>query len=185
MKAPAMSTGEQQPIRANSKSANLPVTRNRRLQCSSISRPRIADWFELAVECAAFLVWRLSESGARIRFMTQRWSPENVSDIRYSEIFGYGGAFSGLKPASPHEHTLQIALSSRPGELAEAGWTSARIVVPDMLHVGADTIAAGRSESGDGADSITIAEKIEMEAPALDVGSGPDRNSRAARSEPR
>lgn len=109
-------------------------------------------WFERAVECSAFLVWRLSERGARIRFVTQKWSRDDATTYDILRYLATVEPLSGSKPASPHEYTLQIALSSRPGELAKAGWTRARIVVPDMLHVGADAIAAGGSETGDGAD---------------------------------
>jgi uncharacterized protein (DUF58 family) len=33
--------------------------------------PEAADWFESAVDCAAYLAWRIVERGARVRFRTQ------------------------------------------------------------------------------------------------------------------
>lgn len=105
------------------------------------------DWFERAVDCSAFLVWRLSETGTRIRFMTQRWSPDDASAYDILRYLATVEPSRGLKPTFPHEHTLQIALSSRPEELADAGWTRARIVTPDILYMGADDSGSAISGS--------------------------------------
>lgn len=96
------------------------------------------EWFERAVDCSAFLIWRLSERGARIRFLTQRWSPEYVSAYDILKYLAIVEPSLGLKPAVPHEHTVQIALSSRPQEMAEAGWPLARVVTPDTLRAPAE-----------------------------------------------
>lgn len=109
-----------------------------------------SEWFERAVECSAFLVWGLSERGARIRFVTQRWAPENVTAYDILKYLALVEPERGLKPAIPHEHTLQIALSSRPEELAEAGWLHDRIVTPDILRAGADTSGGPSAGSGSG-----------------------------------
>jgi uncharacterized protein (DUF58 family) len=92
-----------------------------------------AQWFEVAVDCSAYLVWQLSERGVRVRFLTQRWSPENahVYDIlRYLAVVEPN---LGLKPALPHERTLQIAFSTRPAELADVGWSHHRVITPDAF----------------------------------------------------
>jgi uncharacterized protein (DUF58 family) len=93
-------------------------------------------WFERAIDCCAFLAWRLTERGARLRFLTQRWAPENAGVYDILKYLAVVEPCHGSKPAIPDEHTLQIALSSRPRELMEAGWVRARVVTPDTL--GAD-----------------------------------------------
>jgi hypothetical protein len=110
------------------------------------------EWFEDAVDCCGFLVWRLSERGARIRFLTQRWAPEDASAYDILKYLAVVEPCRGLKPAIPHEHTLQIALSTRPEKLAEAGWTHARLVTPDTLRAGANDGAGSDAETGDGAN---------------------------------
>ena len=102
------------------------------------------DWFEQAVECCAFLVWQLSEKGRRIRFMTQRWSPDAASAYDILKYLAVVEPSQGLKSAIPHEQSVYIAISSRPGELAEAGWSRARMVSPQFLRDGSDN----RRESG-------------------------------------
>ncbi len=98
-----------------------------------------SDWFEVAVDLSAFLVWRLAEKGARIRFMTQRWMPEDADVYGILKYLAVVDPSRGLKPAIPNEYSLQIALSTRPQELAEAGWSLARIITPDSLRESASS----------------------------------------------
>jgi uncharacterized protein (DUF58 family) len=94
------------------------------------------EWFERAVDCCAFLLWHLSEQSVRIRFMTQRWTREDVNVYDMLRYLAVVEPCRGLKPALPHEYTLQIALSARPDELAEAGWSLARVLTPAVLDAG-------------------------------------------------
>lgn len=112
-----------------------------------------SEWFEDAVDCCGFLVWRLTERGVKIRFLTQRWAPEEASAYDILKYLALVEPCRGLSPAIPHEHTLQIALSVRPEKLAEAGWARARMVTPDTLRAGANTNATTESnrETGNGA----------------------------------
>lgn len=97
-----------------------------------------AEWFELAVECCAFLTWRLFEKGARIRFLTQRWNPDDPHVYDILKYLAVVEPCHGLKLVIPNEHSFQIALSTRPGELAEAGWSLARIITPGSLGAAAN-----------------------------------------------
>jgi uncharacterized protein (DUF58 family) len=101
------------------------------------------EWFERAVDCCAFLVWRLAEKGVRVHFMTQRWSPEDASVYDILKYLAVVEPHRGLKLAIPHEYTLQIAISTRPNELAEAGWMRARMVGPDDLGANDDREPTG------------------------------------------
>jgi uncharacterized protein (DUF58 family) len=100
------------------------------------------EWFEVAIDCSSFLVWRLSERGIRVRFITQRWAPEDAHAYDILKYLAVVQPSPGLKPAIPHEQTLQIAFSTRPSELAEAGWVHHRIFTPDTFR----TPAAERNE---------------------------------------
>jgi uncharacterized protein (DUF58 family) len=98
-----------------------------------------SEWFELAIDCSAFLVWRLSERGIRVRFITQRWAPEDAHAYDILRYLAVVQPSLGLKPALPHERTLQIAFSTRPAELAQVGWHHHRVVTPDTLGAPAAT----------------------------------------------
>lgn len=95
-------------------------------------------WFEKAVECAAFLVWRLSERAARLRFRTQRYElylPE-MGDA--CEVLRYLALVQPLRGRPPqpsgHEECSQVLLSAQPeSRLRELGWRGARIVGPELL----------------------------------------------------
>ena len=100
--------------------------------------------------------------------MTQRWRPEDAQCIRYPEILAVVEPSLGLKPAIPHERTLQIAFSSRPTELAEAGWTYPRVVTPDFCRAPATKMnPRTRRHWSRSRRTITIVEKIETETPAF------------------
>ena len=81
--------------------------------------------------------WR--SAAYAIRFMTQRWAPEDASVYDILKYLAVVEPHRGLKPSIPHEHTLQIALSTRPNELAEAGWMRARMVTPADLGANGDS----------------------------------------------
>lgn len=111
------------------------------------------EWFERAVECAAFLVWRLNEKGARVRFLTQRWSADEASVYDILKYLALVEPAHGLNPAIAHDRTLQIALSTRPEVLVEAGWYRDRVVTPDMLIIPGPDAGSRRDEkTGAGAN---------------------------------
>jgi len=97
--------------------------------------PECEGWFEKAVECCAFLIWRLSERAARVRFRSQ------LFDITLPEM---GDAYSVLRylavvtpvrgralPPPGAEESSRLVFSARPPEqIREAGWDPARLVGP-------------------------------------------------------
>lgn len=93
-------------------------------------------WFEHAVECCAFLAWRMSERAARLRFRTQLFDitlPEMgdvYSVLRYLATVSPVRGQPPLKPGM--EESSQLVFSARPAStLRQAGWEQARIVGPD------------------------------------------------------
>ncbi len=100
--------------------------------------PARAEWFEHAVDCCAFLVWRVTERAARVRFLTQEYDitlPE-MGDVY--DVLRYLALVTPLRgkplPAPGPEESSQVVFSARPPEqLRELGWENARIVGPDDL----------------------------------------------------
>ena len=100
------------------------------------------DWFERAVDCSAFLVWRLSLNNTRMRFVTQRWEvhvPDSGSVYTILRYLARVAPSLGLETPIPDEHSsFQIALSPNAARVVEAGWTHARVLGLDDL-TGADS----------------------------------------------
>jgi len=99
--------------------------------------PALEDWFEQAVECCAFLVWRVTERASRVRFRTQRFDmtlPE-MGDV-YS-VLKYLAVVSPLRRAPAlapgREESSKVVFSARSAQrLRELGWEGARIVAPGV-----------------------------------------------------
>ena len=106
------------------------------------------EWFERAVDCCAFLVWRLAERGVRIHFITQRWAPEDAGVYDILKYLAVVEPHRGLKPSIPHEHTLQIALSTRPNESAS---TSRPPALPPSMAASAPPPASTCKAAGSSA----------------------------------
>lgn len=114
------------------------------------------QWLDQAADCCAFLCWRLSARGARIRFATQR------ADLRVPEAADVYGILKYLAqveplrrqtPVHPYEDSsFKILFSMAPENLADSGWQGARVVGPDAFRefaAGADgNSAPTRSERG-------------------------------------
>lgn len=94
--------------------------------------PNEVAWLERAIDCCAFLCWRLSATGARLRLVSQN------ADIRLPE---QGSIYTILKflaeteparsqvPVYPHEaNSYQIVLSLSEQGAREAGWPRARVI---------------------------------------------------------
>jgi uncharacterized protein (DUF58 family) len=97
-------------------------------------------WFETAVECAAFVAFRLSESGHRVRLLTQNFDLASPAEGDIHAILTYlalvssraGARTPGPDPSSP----LQIVLSANPERVSALGWglgQGSRILGPDSL----------------------------------------------------
>jgi uncharacterized protein (DUF58 family) len=94
------------------------------------------EWFERAVDCSAFLAWRLLEREARLRFSTQEFkiSVPATGDIytilRYLALVAPRQA---EPPAGPdEEHSYRIVFTARPQHFVES-WAAACIVDPGVL----------------------------------------------------
>ncbi|MGC8793089.1 MAG: DUF58 domain-containing protein [Bryobacteraceae bacterium] len=104
--------------------------------------PGREDWFEKAVECCAFLVWRLSERAMRLRFRTQRFEivlPEMGDACDVLRYLALVTPSRGQPPVPRSEADCSLVIfSARPErELHELGWIQARIIGPGELTAAA------------------------------------------------
>jgi uncharacterized protein (DUF58 family) len=100
--------------------------------------PALEEWFEQAVEACAFLVWRMAERGARVRFSTQEFDVSIPEGGDVYTILKYLATVSPgrRKPAIPpqDENSCQIVFTAADADLmAEAGWGQARLIGPGSL----------------------------------------------------
>jgi uncharacterized protein (DUF58 family) len=108
------------------------------------------EWFEEAIECVAYLSWRLAAKGGRLRLVTQNCDLRLPESADVYTIFKYLAQASPLRSkkvlVQPHaESSFQILFSAAPEALADAGWHAARIVTPER------TAAAATSTGPDAA----------------------------------
>ena len=98
-------------------------------------------WFETAVECAAFVAFRLSETGHRVRLLTQDFDLASPAEGDIYAILTYLALVSsrtGARAPGPDQSSpLQIVLSANPERMSALGWgrgQGSRILGPDALE---------------------------------------------------
>ena len=83
-------------------------------------------WFEAAVDCAAFLAWRLAEGGAQIRFRTQDYDVSAPAEADIYTILKYLALVSprrGKPPAAPDDPgSFHLVFSSNVQRMLALGW---------------------------------------------------------------
>jgi uncharacterized protein (DUF58 family) len=100
-------------------------------------------WFEQAVDCCAFLVWRLSQQDAGIRFQSQDCQirvPEEGDVYTILKYLALVDPLRGKAPEPPiDEQSFQIVFSSDPSAIEASGWTPARLLRPGDPALGVDS----------------------------------------------
>jgi len=98
------------------------------------------EWFETAVECCAYLAYRLSGLGAQIRFRTQqhdRAVPEDGDIYSILRLLALVAPARGKMPASPDDDPyFHIVFTRHPNRMAAAGWNedeNGRILGPQAF----------------------------------------------------
>jgi uncharacterized protein (DUF58 family) len=96
-------------------------------------------WFEHAIDCCAFLTWRLSEQGASIHFRSNGFvfrQPEDgdiYTILKYLALVYPQAAAEAEAPLD--ETSYKIVFTPSPRRFSEAGWMGARVLGPDELPV--------------------------------------------------
>ncbi|MCC6394474.1 MAG: DUF58 domain-containing protein [Bryobacterales bacterium] len=118
------------------------------------------EWLERAIECCAFLCWRLASRNARLRFATQERDirlPENGDIYTILKYLAQVKPLRARTVVYPHEETsFKIVFSLSKSPTLEAGWSSARILGRNAFEPPpAGSSGPGvnrRTETGTGAD---------------------------------
>jgi uncharacterized protein (DUF58 family) len=94
-------------------------------------------WFELAVDCCAFLAWRLSNRGTAIHFRSQGFDFRQPQEGDIYTILKYLALVypqRGSSTEAPLEESgYRIVFSPSPGRFREAGWAGARMVGREIV----------------------------------------------------
>jgi uncharacterized protein (DUF58 family) len=99
-------------------------------------------WFESAVDCSAYLAFRLAERGAQIRFCTQEFDLSFPDEGDIYSILKYLALVSpmrGKAPAAPDDpSSFQIVFSANPARMSSLGWgigeeRGARMIGPEAF----------------------------------------------------
>src|SRR5215469_15882070 len=94
-------------------------------------------WFEEAVECCAFLAWRLSNRGTAIHFHAQGFDLRQPHEGDIYNILKYLALVypqRGDSPEAPFdESNYKIVFTPSPERFQKAGWMGARMVSPETF----------------------------------------------------
>jgi uncharacterized protein (DUF58 family) len=106
----------------------------------------LADWFEHAIDCAAFLSWRLALDGIRVRLRTQDADLRAPDEADVYAILKYlalaSPAFSKLPGIVHDPRRFQIILSAQPARFQdEVIDDGVRVLGPDELPLAAASTA--------------------------------------------
>ena len=99
-------------------------------------------WFEHAVNCCAFLAWRLSSQGASIHFRSHGYDVRQPEEGDIYTILKYLALVHPQRANGPEapldDTTYKIVFTPSPRQFADAGWVHARLLSPDVLPVPTD-----------------------------------------------
>jgi uncharacterized protein (DUF58 family) len=100
--------------------------------------PELDAWFEHAVDCCAFLAWRLSNQGAAIHFRSNGIALRQPEDGDIYTILKYLALVypqSAAAPEAPLDaNSYQVVFTVAPQKFSESGWAGARILSPGVLR---------------------------------------------------
>jgi len=104
-------------------------------------------WFEHAIDCCAFLAWRLSNQGVAIHFRSHGFDFRQPEDGEIYAILKYLALVYPQRAADTEgprdEMSYQIVVTPSPRRFLEAGWRGARIVSPESLPLTSSQTVSG------------------------------------------
>jgi uncharacterized protein (DUF58 family) len=96
-------------------------------------------WFEHAVNCCAFLAWRLSTQGASIHFRSNGYEFRQPEDGDIYTILKYLALVYPQRADAVegplNDASFKIVFTPSPRAFRDAGWLQARVLDPDVLPV--------------------------------------------------
>ena len=101
--------------------------------------PELDAWFEHAVDCCAFLAWRLSSQGAAIHFRSNGIELRQPEDgdiytiLKYLALVYPQSATAAEAPLDANSYRIVFTIA--PEKFSESGWAGARILSPGVLRV--------------------------------------------------
>jgi uncharacterized protein (DUF58 family) len=99
--------------------------------------PGLEQWFERAVDCCAFIAWRLADKAVGIHFRTQDLDfrlPEEGDIYTILKYLAVVAAKAGKPPEAPaDEVSYPIVLTAAPSRFSDPSWGPARIIGPEVL----------------------------------------------------
>ncbi len=111
------------------------------------------QWFEKAVDCCAFLVWAISQKGARVRLLTQNFNvclPEEADLYTILKYLAVVQPALGKPPQAPDDpNGFHIVFSSHPETVEALGWTGSDCVFR-LLDLDAFPTAVPGADAGSG-----------------------------------
>jgi uncharacterized protein (DUF58 family) len=95
------------------------------------------EWFERAVDCCAFLAWRLADRGVSVHFRSQGFDFRQPEDGDIYAILKYLALVYPLRSQSTapplEDSSYKIVVTPSPRRFTESGWVDARILAPEAL----------------------------------------------------
>ena len=100
--------------------------------------PEFDAWFEDAIDCCAFLAWRLSNRGTAIYFRSQGFDFRQPLDGDIYTILKYLALVypqrGGVPEGPVEEASYKIVFTPWAGRFQQAGWVGALVLGPDQLR---------------------------------------------------
>jgi uncharacterized protein (DUF58 family) len=93
----------------------------------------LAEWFERAVNCCAFLCWRLSRQETQIHFRAQDFTfrlPAEGDIYTILKYLALVNSRSGRISPPLDESSYQVVFTAAPHRFLETGWHNARLLGP-------------------------------------------------------
>jgi hypothetical protein len=89
-------------------------------------------WFERAVDCCAFLIWRLTSQGVAVHFRSNGYAMRQPEEGDVYAILKYLALvypqIAAAAECPVDENSYRIVFTPAPERFREAGWTGARIL---------------------------------------------------------
>ncbi len=84
------------------------------------------QWFETAVECAAFLAFEMAERHTRLRFITQTWDAPSEDIYTILKYLALVSPRKGRPETVPDDNDFHIVFTQNPERFRALGWCSSQ-----------------------------------------------------------